>query len=238
MFNFFKKKKKKEYLITKVELAFFKSLITVLPSKYRYLLPQINDGFLLAFKENVLGFKDSYTFLLNAKLEPIYINKKLPHFFILQNIKVWNKVKNDYISVNLNILSGYLGGFNVESTEFSNFDFTKFDISDINEKHFENKELDDLLVQSNFNSTNKVLFEQKINYTYSIKIPEGIFFYIDHISNGDVLAIDLLGNCYLLIHDPYKVIKIFNTEEFFFKLETDSLLKDATEKYEYYARSK
>ncbi|TCN60931.1 hypothetical protein D0809_03385 [Flavobacterium circumlabens] len=91
MFNFFKKKKKK-YPVTKIELHFFKSLITILPRKYHYLLPQINDDFLIAFKENVLGFKDSYTFLLNAKLEPTFINKKLPHFFILQNIKIWNKL--------------------------------------------------------------------------------------------------------------------------------------------------
>ena len=84
MFNLFTKKKKKEYPITKIELHFFKSLIAILPKKYNYLSPQINDDFLIAFKENVLGFKVSYTFLPNAKLELIYINKKLPHFFILQ----------------------------------------------------------------------------------------------------------------------------------------------------------
>ncbi|TCN60932.1 hypothetical protein D0809_03390 [Flavobacterium circumlabens] len=134
-------------------------------------------------------------------------------------------------------MSGYLGGFNVESIEFSDFDFTKFDISEINEKHFENKELKDFLKQSNFNSNEKEEFEQKINHTYSIKLQDGIFFYIDNIENGDVLAVDIAGNCYLLIHDPYKVIKIYNKEEFFSKLKANSLVKDTIEKYDYYSQN-
>lgn len=195
-----------------------------MPRKYEYLLAQINDNFLIAFKENVLGFKDSYTFLLNAELEPIYINKKLPPFFILQNIKIWNKIKDDFISINLNILSGYLGGFNIESIEFSNFDLTKIDISGINEKLFENKDLKTFLMQADFNSIERELFEEKINYTYSINIPEGIFYYIDDIRNGDILAIDRGGNVYVLIHDPYEVKKIFSKDDFFVLLKNGTLI--------------
>ena len=204
-------------------------MISVLPDKYYFLLPQINDNFLIAFKENILGFKDSYTFLLNAKLEPLYINKILPHFFILQNIRIWNKLKGDYSSINLNILSGYLGGFNIDSIEFSNFDFTKFDISEINEKHFENNDLEKLL--TNFSNNEKEIFQESYNYTYNINIPEGNFYFLDSIGNGDVLSIDNLGNAYLLIHTPYKVKEIFNKEEIFIKMKEKTLFRDVIEKY-------
>ncbi|WP_347052248.1 hypothetical protein [Flavobacterium olei] len=230
MFNFFKKKKKKEYPITKIELNFFKSLVDILPHKYQYLLPQINDDFLIAYKENELGFKDSYTFLLNAKLDPNYINKRLPHFFILQNIKIWNIVKGDFISINLNILSGYLGGFNVESIEFSNFDFAKFDISEINEKHFENKDLEKLLL--NFDKNEKKILSEYLNSTYNIDLPEGTFYYIDNIGNGDVIALDKMGIVYLLTHDPVKTIPIFSKEELLSKLENKTLINDSKIIYE------
>lgn len=230
MFSFLKKKKKNEYPITKIELDFFKNLIAVLPGKYHYLLPQINDEFLIAFKENALGFENSYTFLLNAKLEPIYINKKLPHFFILQNIKIWNRVKSDFISINLNILSGYIGGFNIESIEFSNFDFTKFDISEINEKHFENKDLDTLLM--NFNENEKNILSKYLDTTYSINLSDGIFYCIDNIGNGDVIALDKAGTVYLLIHDPVQTIRIFSKEDLFEKLENKTLIEEATKIHE------
>ncbi len=218
------------YPITPIELHFFKSLISILPSQYDYLLPQINDDFLIAFKENVLGFKDSYTFLLNAKLESKYINKRLPHFFILQNIKVWNTAKADFMPINLNILSGYLGGFNVESIDFSNFDFTKIDISEINEKHFENKDLEKLLL--NFDENDKKVLAKYIDSTYEIKLSNGIFYFIDNIGNGDVVALDKTGALYLLTHDPAKVIPIFSKEELLEKLENQTLLKEAVKIYD------
>lgn len=211
MFKFFSKKKNKEYAITEIELHFFKNLISILPCKYHYLLPQINDDFLIAFKENELGFKDSYTFLLNAKLEPTYINKKLPHFFILQNIKIWNKVKNDFISINLNILSGYLGGFNVANIEFSNFDFTNIDVSEINEKHFENKDLEKLL--KGVDNDEKKLVTENIGNTYKINLREGVFYFFDDLNDGDVIALDTFLNVYVLTHDPYGVKKVFSRTE-------------------------
>jgi hypothetical protein len=229
MFSFFRKKKKKEYSITKKELDFFKNLITILPNKYHYLLPQINDNFLIAFKENVLGFKDSYTFLLNAKLEPIYINKKLPHFFILKGISIWNSIENKFYGIELDILSGYLGGFNIENIEFSNFDFSKFDISEINEKHFENKDLEKLL--KGFNDDEKILIKENIEYTYEIKLKEGKFYFFDDLFDGDVIALDNLWNVYILAHDPFIVKNIFSKMEFIEILKKGNFKDEVLKKY-------
>lgn len=224
MFNIFNKKKKKEYPITEIELHFFKNLIAILPNKYHYLLSQINDDFLIAFKENVIGFKDSYTFLLNAKLEFKYINKTLPHFFIVQNIKIWNTKANDFESINLNILSGYLGGFNIKSTEFLNFDLTKFDISEINEKYFENEDLEKIL--KSLNEVERKIVKENIGNTYEIKLKEGKFYFFDDLTDGDLIAVDVQMNAYILTHDPFKIIKIYSKNTFIVALQKGNLKEE------------
>jgi hypothetical protein len=176
MFNFFRKKKIKEYPITNVELLFFKNLVNILPSKYEYLAAQINDDFLIAYEKNQLGYENSYVFSLNAKLESVYKNKKLPNFFILQNIKVWNDIKEDFISINLNVLSGYLGGFNIESIDFSEYDFSRYDISGVHEKHFENEDLDKIIKV--FSEDEKEIIKENIGSTYEIDLKEGKFYNI------------------------------------------------------------
>jgi hypothetical protein len=225
MFNFFRRKeKKKENPITDVELQFFKKLVEILPQKYHYLYPQINDDFLIGFKENELGYKNSYTFLLNANIEPSFKNKKLPHFFILQNIKIWNNNKNDFVSINLNILSGYLGGFNIESIDFSSFDFTKFDISELYEKHFENKDLEKIV--NNFSEEDKTVIKENIGATYEIELNEGKFYFFDNLNDGNVIALDANANVFLLFHDPYKIEKIFSKEELLEKLKNNTFKED------------
>lgn len=231
MFKIFSKKKK-ELLFGEYEKLFFKNIVNIIPYKYHYLKAQINPDFILGFKPNVLGYQDSYTFLLNAKKEKLYINKKLPHYFILRNIKVWNIKINDFCSIELDILHGILGGFKNEIIDFTSFDFNKIDVSEVCEKKFPNNDLDKLI--KNFNSEEKMLIEQKLNDTYAINIPEGNFYYIENIGNGDILALDILGNVYLLIHDPYKIKKIFTKEDFFIKMKSNTLINDAIREYNYF----
>ncbi|MDR7212737.1 hypothetical protein [Flavobacterium piscis] len=229
MFKFFRKKKK-ENQFGNEEIYFFKNLIDILPKKYSYLSGQINNDFILGFKENILGFKDSYTFLLNANLEALYTNKRLPHYFILKNINVWNTKKNSYCNIELDILSGMIGGFKSESIDFLSFDFSKTDIENITEKNFENKDLDKLLM--NFDENEKKILSKYLDSTYAINLPDGVFYYIDDIGNGDVLALDKIGNAYLLTHDPAQTIRIFSKEDLFEKLENNTLIKEATKIYD------
>lgn len=228
MFKIFNKKRK-EFAFGSNEVTFFKTLITNLPLKYAYLDPQINSNFILGFKPNALGYKDSYTFLLNGKIENNYINNTLPHYFILKNIKVWNKKHNAFYSIELDILHGVLGGFESEIIEFESFDLNKFDTFHVSEKHFVNKDLESLLTK--FSNKEKEIFGQKVNDTYSINLPEGNFFYIDNIGNGDVLAIDNKCNAFILRHDPYEIKKIFSREDFFNLLENGTLINEALAKY-------
>ena len=221
MFNFFNKKKKPEYPITNDTLFFLKNIVSIIPKKYSYLDSQINTDFLIAFKSNILGFKDSFTFLLNAKLEANHINKKLPHYFILKGIKVWHNTLNKFLEIELDILSGYFGGFKSESIDFAGYDFSKFDVSEINVKHFENKDLDKILKV--FDESERELVTENIGSTYEIKLKEGKFYFFDEIDNGDVFALNINGDFYALFHDPYKVKQLFLKEEFIEKLKNGTL---------------
>lgn len=225
MFDFFRKKKEIKYSISVDTLLFFENLVKIIPAKYRYLELQINNDFLLAFIPNILGFKNSFTFHLNAKLESKYINKKLPHYFILKGIKVWHNKLNKFVEIELDILSGYFGGFQAESIDFANYDFSKFDISNINEKHFENKDLDKVLQV--FNESDQIFVKENIGYTYEIKLKEGKFYFFEDIDNGDVFAINISGDFYALLHDPYQVKLLFSKDEFIDKLKNGTLKNDA-----------
>lgn len=229
MFKFFKKKENK-YGFNVLEIHFFKSLIGILPKKYSYLEPQISSDFILGYKENVLGFKDSYTFLLNAKLEKLYLNKELPNYFILKDIKIWNNTFDNFVNVELDILNGMLGGFKSENINFSSFDFNKVDIENISEKHFENKDLDQLL--KHFNQSEKKILSKHLDNTYEIILPKGIFYFIDNVGNGDVIVLDKTGAVFLLTNDPAKETLIFSKEEMLEKLQNKTLIEESTKIYE------
>jgi len=227
MFSLFKKKER-IFSIKEEEILFFKNVISILPKKYFYLYSQINEDFLLGFQKHSLNYKDSYFIVYNAKLEKLYLNKKLPNFFILKNIKVWNIKKNDFCTINLNILSGILGGFNCESIDFSSFDFNRIDISEINEKHFENKDLDTLI--KNFKDDEKNLVKENIGNTYQIDLKEGKFYFFDDLTDGDVIALDNLWNVYILTHDPFKVKNIFSKAEFVEMLKNGNFKEEVLKK--------
>ncbi|WP_326983447.1 hypothetical protein VUJ46_02555 [Chryseobacterium sp. MYb264] len=134
MFRLFKKNKENKF--GDDELKFFQNIINILPSPYSYLRKSVTKDFILGWKANELGYSDAYTFLLNANLEKEFKNKKLPRFFILKNIGIWEASMKKYIHVELDIFTGFLGGFKSESINFKNFDFTKVDLSAFTEKHF------------------------------------------------------------------------------------------------------
>jgi hypothetical protein len=224
MFNIFRKKEK-DFPFSEKELIFFRKLASSLPPKYSYIIPQINKEFIIGYKPNILGFKDSYTFLMNSNLEKKYIKVHLPNYFILKDIKLWNKKENKYFTIELDILSGILSGFKIENLDFENLDFDKTDSSAINEKHFENKNLMELF--QNFNQDEKDILKDNMNHTYVINLAEGNYYFFANIGNGDVIVLDKLGDSYILTHDPSKIVKLFDKNSFLEKLKNKSLFSEA-----------
>jgi hypothetical protein len=224
MFNLFKKKQKK-FSIEEKEIIFLKKIISILPKKYSYLQAQINTDFLLGYEMHSLNHKDNYTIIYNDKLESKFLNKKLPNYFILKNIKIWNTRSNDFYNIELDVLNGIIGGFKIVDFDFTNFDFNKIDVSEIYEKHFENKDLESLT--KNFNEEEKSLITENIGSTYKINLKEGEFYFFDDLNDGDVIALDSLWNVYILTHDPYKITKIFSKSDLLEILKNGNLKEEA-----------
>jgi hypothetical protein len=209
MFGLFKKPKKANEFAEK-DITFFKEIIKLLPTRYHYILKQLNSDFLISFKPNDLNFKDWYSVQLNAKLEKTYSNPKLG-YFQLQNIYIFNKRSQKQEQIILSFLEGLFIGFFIEDITFENYELGQYNTSSLREKHFKNdsdqKELLKIIGKINDQQKSKLDIEN----TFKIEIPEGDFYTIKDLGDGNYLAVDEHGVVYELLHDPYSIVKKANS---------------------------
>lgn len=211
MFGIFENKRK----FTKVDDKFFKDVIFKLPLKYHFLRDQIMDQFILGKKVNPFGGKGSYTLLLNANLEHKYLNKSLPNFFILKDIGIWNKVRNSYEMIELDILQGMFAGYMVRSS-ILDLDSNLIDTSRIKEKKFLDE--DKIALSKILGKLDSHILDLlDIQNVFKIEVAEGVFYMIKDLGDGNYLTINQSGAIFMMIHDPYKIEKIFDNKDSFVK---------------------
>ncbi|MFP8895978.1 hypothetical protein [Chryseobacterium sp. EZn1] len=199
-------KKQKIQQFTDKEITFFKEIIKRLPTRYHYILNQLNKDFLISFKPNDLNFKDWYSVQLNAKLEKEFSKPNLG-YFQLQNIFIYNKKSKVKEKINISFLEGMFIGFFIQDINFDNYILNQYDTSALKEKHFKNeKDMEDLLRIIKDVNKDK-LAGLDIEDTFKIEVPEGIFYTIKSLGEGNYLAVDNQGIVYELLHDPYSVKK-------------------------------
>ena len=193
MLNILKRKN-----IRKEDYTFLNSIASRLIDKYPYLVSQISKDFILDKKDNEFESKGTYTLILNAKLESKYINRKLPQFFIIKDIFIWNKIKNKKEPIELDVMQGMLAGYKIKEQNFNNQDKEELDkiIGDIDEK---------------------IIPLLSLNSSFKIDIPEGTFYVIKDLNNGDYISIDQNGSVYKMTHDPYEIKCIYKKKEDFFE---------------------
>ena len=215
MWNPFKRKTK----VTGEDLAVLKKIVAILPAKYSYLKDQISEEFIIGKKPNELGDENTLRFSLDSNLAKKFGNPDLPEFFIIKNIKIWNAAKHKYSTVELHILTGFLAGIRINA-KYKELNFNKFDVSDVSEKHFQDDgktTLNNLLSDLDPELTNYLDLEE----TFLIEIPEGEFYTIKNLGDGNYLAINDNREVYSLIHDPYEVEKIFESiDDFYASVKT------------------
>ncbi|MBV8326529.1 hypothetical protein [Chryseobacterium sp.] len=204
MFRIFKKQRIREF--TDKEINFFREVVKLLPTRYHYILNQLNKDLLISYKPNDLNFKDWYSIQLNAKLEKEYSNPNL-EYFQLQNIFIFNKKNEKKEKIILSFLEGLFIGFFIEDTKFENYVLNEYDTSNLKEKHFknDNDKAELLKIIGKLDKQQEVKFD--IEDTFKIETPEGIFYTIKNIGDGDYLAVNIKGEVYELLHDPYSIRK-------------------------------
>lgn len=200
------KKQKKIQNFTDKEINFFKKIVEILPTRYHYIIDQLNKDFLISFKANDLNFKDWYSVQLNAKFEKKYSRPRLG-YFQLQNIYIYNKKSGKKEKIIISFLEGMFIGFFMQDIEFDNYILSEYDTSNLKEKHFKN-ENDKQTLMEIIKGVNKAkLSDLEIDDTFKIELPEGVFYTIKNLQDGNYLAVNNIGEVYELLHDPYSVTK-------------------------------
>ena len=200
MLNILKRKN-----IRKEDYTFLNSIASRLIDKYPYLVSQISKNFILDKKDNEFESKGTYTLILNAKLESKYI----------KDIFIWNKTKNKQEPIELDVMQGMLAGYKL-TAKVSDLDLNKIDVSKIKEQNFNNQdkeELDKIIG----NIDEKIIPLLSLNSSFKIDIPEGTFYVIKDLNNGDYISIDQNGSVYKMTHDPYEIKCIYKKKEDFFE---------------------
>ncbi|WP_442591488.1 hypothetical protein ACSBL2_09685 [Pedobacter sp. AW31-3R] len=199
--------------ISKDEYSFFWNLVTRLPDKYDFLRNQANEEFILGKRPNPLSKNGSYNFLLNANLEKKYSDKSFPNYFILKDIKIWNKVKGSYEMIELDIFKGMLAGYKLPS-KISDLDYNKMDVTQIKEKTFAEEDrhkVEQLLGEISENL--KSILD--IQSAFQIEIQGDIYYVIKDLGDGNYLSINEVGAICLMIHDPFMIEEIFINKNLF-----------------------
>ena len=206
MFNI-KKIKKQDYTL-------LRSISLKLVDKYPYLVRQVSTNFILDKKHNEFERHGVYTLILNAKLEQEFINKSLPQLFIIKDILVWNKKENRYEPIELDIMEGMLAGYSLKAN-VRELDLSRIDVSRVKEQTFENHEQEEL---ANIigDVDDKIRSYLSLESSFKIIIPEGTFYVIKDLGDGDYISIDKLGRVYEMTHDPYEVKCIYKKKEDYF----------------------
>jgi len=209
MLKIFSKKKK----ILDEDIVFLRAVVSRLPSKYSFLIEQATNDFILGKEVNKLGDEGTFTLTLNADLEKKYANKNLPRFFIIKDIRIWNKVKNTWVNAELHILEGMLAGFRLTS-EYSSLNYENIDLTGVKEKLFKDEEKIELI--NILGKAAKVAAKYlDIESTFKIELPEGDFYVIKDLGDGNYLSVTKMGQVYGMIHDPYEIELLFEKSDDF-----------------------
>ncbi|UII33166.1 hypothetical protein LVD17_04910 [Fulvivirga ulvae] len=80
----------------------------------------------------------------------------------------------------------------------------------MHEKHFQDEEKNELqnIIQNHLKDIESQL---DLHDTFKIEIPEGEFYVIKNLGDGNYLAVDTYGKVYGMIHDPYEIDKLFES---------------------------
>lgn len=212
MFNLFKKKQAKN--IQEWEYDLLKSVAEKLPSKYSFLTNQMNSDFILDSVPNEfleVGWK---RVICDQNVYNSIKNKSIN--YKLLGIKIFDLEAKDYKSIELDLYDGILIGYKIDESSSKHFDYENIDIKNLREKLYENKEKEELeKIIGTING--EILAQLDIEDTFKIEVPEGEFYVIKDLEDGNYLSMNEKGSVYGMIHDPYEVEKLFDTKESFFE---------------------
>jgi hypothetical protein len=184
-----------------------------LPLKYAFLKNQVNSDFILDSLPNELLEQGWKRILCNQNLYKTYRNANINYKLV--GINVFELGSQSYKSIELDLYEGIIIGYKIEYVSVK-YDITKIDLRLLREKYYDNKDRDELKKLIG-HITENVLSKLDIEDTFKIEIPEGEFYVIKNLGDGNYLSINTSGSIFGMIHDPYQIEKLFDKKETFFE---------------------
>ena len=203
MFSFFDKNRMEEQ-----DFNFLKNVICTLPTKWNFLLKQINNKYIIGKCKNKHYGKGFYSLVLNREYHD-YSNYKYPELITLSDIYIWDKKKQEYVEVQLFISFGTIIGYYFNS-KYSSIDWHKVCLNTLEENTYAN--------HSNGKKNIIQMFLQKLSLEEQKKIDIGdineleiggkIYYTIKNLDDGDYIAINNAGEVFSITHSPFEIKKL------------------------------
>lgn len=210
MFNIFRKKKQSNMQAWEYELL--KAVVDRLPPKYSFLKNQINVNFILDIVPNELLGNGWKRIIVDFKLYSFYKNKGVDYKII--GINILNTLDKCYKELQLDVYDGIIIGYKLNDE--GNFDLGNINIENVREINYENEDRDALKEIMGIVDED-ICNQLDIDDTFKIEVPEGDFYMLKDLADGNYLSMDMTGAVYIMIHDPYEIEKIYENKESFYK---------------------
>lgn len=206
MFSLFNKNK-----IEEQDFYFLKNVICILPTKWDFLIKQINSRFIIGKCKNKLYGKGFYNLVLNREYYD-YSNYKYPELVTLSGIYIWNKKKREYVEVQLYISFGTIIGYYFNS-KYNHLDWHKVSLNTLKENNYANhsngkKDIIQMLSQKLSPEEQKKIDIGDIN---ELQIEGNTYYTIKNLNDGDYMAINNTGEVFIITHAPFEVKKLYSS---------------------------
>ena len=212
MFNFFKKKKRslRDKELTETDRAFLNAIANALQAKYPSIKRQVDAGAIAGITERFVYGEGTFYYSIDGELSK-KTRDRVAGDFKLMNIEFLNKSGKPE-QLNLYVMEGLVYGYQC-STLVENLDLSTFQDKNSWIKIFRD---DDYETISHFFEKYDKSFLDKLDLgsVFKIELNDAELYTIKNLQDGNYLAINLEGQIFELIHDPYIVKKVFeNVEE-------------------------
>lgn len=202
MFGLFRKKKVVHPGLTDIQRKFITAIVSSLKNKYPQFQHQLEMDTFAYVTHDAIGGQGSFMFGIYhepwKKLSDTTVSN-----FEIQNI-VFKSYNNEPESISLYISEGLIIGYHCD-VPIENLNPDTIDIGSIYEKHYLNNDLTEIsmfLVDIEKKDLKKL---NTLSNAYKILIEEKELFIIHDKGNGDFLALDKMGNLFIVSHDPVSV---------------------------------
>lgn len=198
MFQFFKKS---SWKIEGKSFDFFKQLFSELPNEFGFLLDGLQKGLYRRFRKDA-QFLGYYSIGFDPKQSDKSMTKGKQ--FEIENIHIFEN--GNVHKLKLTIYEGLWIGFEIDKNiiDFKNFNFDTTNIKKVTSRFEPDKKIKKLV---------EGLKSDKLElYNLSeIEIEGKVFYQIKDLEDGNYIGIDNTGSVFGLIHDPYKIEKIYDS---------------------------